>query len=226
LRIKFDSSAPLDKYFSIEKYEKTALRQGNENISEEKKVFSQMENLLMISEVCSVVSVKIRDIVNNRTYLKSLFWKVIYSFAISMIFFGGINYALYKISPSNFKVDFIPGYFDFFNYSFFTIFPNGTKILPVSKVAEITRMTGASIGFLLNLLILIFYFTVFNSKYEKNLNNLIEYLERYSNEAQEYFHQKYKNNPVAILDNLKKQSEKFGNLEKVVDMIFGNKSKG
>lgn len=224
LRIKFDSITPLNKYFPIENYEKN-IASGDKNVSDKERTFSQMENLLMISEFSSIISFKIKDILNNRTYLKSLFWKVVYSFAISIIFFGGINYALYKLSPSSFKVESIPVYFDFFNYSFFTIFPGGTRIIPVSKVAEIIRIIEAATGFLLSLLIITFYVNVTNSKYKDNLNNLIQYLEKYSKEAKEHFNQKYKTNPITIIEEIKKKSDKIQSLEKFVDMIFGKKNK-
>lgn len=225
-RIQLDSpNVNIDKIFPTEKIEKKERDIENDKISEEEKTFKKMEHTLMMSEFASELSLGVKNILTNRSYLKSLLWKAAFSLFISMIFFGGINYALYKLEPTSFKVESVPTYFNFFYYSFFTIFPDGTDITPLSETAKMVRMAGVSIGFLINLLLLIVYLTVVNDKYKENLNKLIKYANRYSEDAKRYFNKKYGQNPVEMLKKLKKPGSDLENMMFAIRSLFGKNKK-
>lgn len=184
-----------------------------------------MEYVLLLSEFSEVLGVKIKNILTSYTYLKSLFWRIIYSFSISIIFFSGINLALYKLNPANFVVKSVPNYFAFFYYSFFTIFSDGSDISPITTTAKVFRMAGFSVGVILNLIILTFYITTITSKYRNNLKSLIVYFETYSKESKEYFAKKFKNHPITIISEIKKKSTNIKNLVSFIDLVFGKKRK-
>jgi ABC-type multidrug transport system fused ATPase/permease subunit len=170
---------------------------------EGKTEFLEMEHLLLMSEFSHVFNAKIRDILNKRSYLKSFIWKAIYSFLISMVFFGGINYALYIMDSNNFEIEYSPGYFDFFYYSFFTIIPDGTDIEPITMVAKSIRMTGVIIGVFINLLVLAVYFSVSSDRYKENLEKVVRYTDIYSDEIKKHFKEKYGKDPSDGLKQLK-----------------------
>jgi|GEM_PF-3111390 len=223
-RMNFNADIDNGNPFSIEKIDQQIGKNtSNGIVTEQQKIFDEMEQVLMMCELSDVMGVKIKNILNNSTYLKSLFWKIIYSFFISVVFFTGINYALYKFDPSNFKVDSIPNFFNFFYYSFFTIFADGTDISPITVISKFLRIAGFSVGVILNLVILVFYVTTITDKFKQNLNGLITYFESYSKQAKEYFNEKYKNHPAAVIEKLKNNSNKIKNGLMVLDFIFGKK---
>lgn len=112
---------------------------------------AQMEYFLMISEFSNLFHRKIQDVLSTKSYLKGFLFKAIYSFFISIILFGGINYAIYKINPSNFQYTGEPKYFEFAYYSFFNIFSEGVDIDPITRLAKSVRMIGVSVGVIINL---------------------------------------------------------------------------
>lgn len=84
-------------------------------------------------------------------------------------------------------------------------------------------MGGVSIGILLNLLILTFYFLVFTDKYKENLSSMIEYFEKYSKEANAYVTLKSKS--LETIEKLKNESDKLKSIKKFSDVLFGKSSK-
>lgn len=207
-----------------EQEKKEESNQGEENIEKKKGVFNEMESLLMMNEFALAFNGKMKDILNNRTYLKSAILKVLFSFLISMLYFGGINYCIYLYDSSNFKVEFIPTFFDFFYYSFFTIIPDGTDIEPVSQFAKIIRMLGVLVGVIINLLILAVYLTVVSDKYKENLGKAILLSNVYSNEIKNHFKNKYGISPKEGIEKMKKIGSKIDtHISEMKNLFFSKK---
>jgi hypothetical protein len=195
----------------------------DKKLGNEEKTFKQIEHVLMISEVANTLSLEIKNILTNRTYFKAFFWKILFSLLISMIFFGGINYALYRFNPSNYNVDHNPSFFNFFYYSFFTIIPGATDISAASTVAKFVKMAGVSIGIIINLLILTFYITVANDKYKEKLSKLINYADQYSVDVKDFFKKKYGYDPSEYVEKVKKQGTNFKTMMDFLGMLFRKK---
>ena len=177
----------------------------NVSKSREKDIdIAQMEYFLLISEFSNVFNKKIVDILGSKSYLKGFLFKAFYSFFISIIIFGGINYAIFKIDSSNFGFSGVPKYFEFAYYGFFNIFSEGVDIEPLSRLAKVSRMVGVSVGVIINLLVLAVYFTVRTDKYKENLQYLNNWSIDYSTNVEEYFFEKYGKKPADGLAMLKK----------------------
>lgn len=189
------------------------------NQKEDKVGLLGMERLLMISEFSDAFNAKMRDILDRKSYLKSFIWKAIYSLIISMVFFGGINYGLYKMNPSHFKIEFEPTYFEFFYYSFFTIIPDGTDIEPITKSAKLVRMGGVIVGIFINLIVLAVYLAVNSERYRENLEKIIRYTDVYSNEVKEHFKEKYGKEPSEGLKNLKAAGKALKSIDHIRNLF-------
>lgn len=216
------SEEDFDEYLSDEKIEENVSSiKTRDDLEEEERVIKEMETFLLMTEFTRAFNLKIKEVVSNRTYMLSFLGKAVFSFLITMIYFGGINLALYKISSNNFKVDFIPEYFDFFYYSFFTVFPDGTDIEPVSKIAKIIRMVGVFIGVIINLLLLTVYLTISNEKYKENLEKLSTFSSEYSKKVDDYFKRKYGHDPAEGLKKIKKISSTVENAMGFLNKLSG-----
>lgn len=210
--------------FSIEKIEKqTQFQNDNKKFTEDEKVFNQTEQILMMCELSDAIGVEIKNILNNSTYLKSVIWRLLYSFFALNILLAGINFALFKYDASNFSIAYTPDFFNFCQYSFYMIFPGQSDILPMTNIAKFIQMLGGFSAYSLGILIVTFYFVTYTSKYKRNLDNLIEYFEIYSKDAKEYINNKHKSNPTDFIKNIKNQSSKIKDLVKALDFIFGKK---
>lgn len=193
---------------------------GENNISDEEEKVKKMERFLLIIELANIFDIKLKEILNNRTYMLSFLGKALFSFFISMVYLGAINFALFKFDPSLFIVGDNAKYFDFFYYSFFTVFPEGTDIEPVGMITKSVRMVGVTIGVVINLLLLTFYIAISNERYKENLGKLSIFAENYSKEISIYFVKKFGYNPSDGLEKLKT----FGsNIDNIIQLFRGEK---
>ncbi|MDD3939628.1 MAG: hypothetical protein PHF49_03185 [Patescibacteria group bacterium] len=203
----------VNKPTSTEKLDEIMSEGTDKEKTEEEKKFKEMERYLIFNEFADAFNIKLKEIINRRIYMFSFLGKALSSFFIAMIYFGAINFCLYKINPNFYNMNFTPKYFDFFYYSFFTIFPDGTDIEPLSRLAKITRMAGVSVGVIINLLLLTVYLTISNERFKENLSKLSLITDKYTKGIQTHFENKYGCNPT---DGLK-QVTKFGS--KIDDIL-------
>lgn len=177
--------------------------------NQNEKIVEEMEHFLMINEFASAFNGRVREIFNSRSYLKNFLWKALFSLFLAMVFFGAINFALYNYDSTQFKTDYIPNYFHFFYYSFFTIIPDGIDIVPLGTLAKIIRMLGVIVGVLINFLILAVYFSVSNDKYKENLEKIIGVTEQFSKNSSNLYHEKYGHSTVDGINKLKERGSKI-----------------
>lgn len=180
----------------------------------EKGRIEQFEVIVLINEFTKIFKLRIKEILTRRTYIMSFVWKYIYSCALAMVYFGAMNYGLFKYSPDQYIVTSNPNYFEFFYYSFFTIFPDTTSIVPVDVLSKILRMTGVFVGVFLNALLFIVFITSNGERFKESLTSLLHSIETYSGEIQSYFMAKHGMSYIAILSILKSagsQIERFIN---------------
>nr|WKN37460.1 hypothetical protein K4G66_01890 [Tunicatimonas sp. TK19036] len=205
LKMDFENDQP--KGFSAEEALKSIKEEANEKLNEDEKEAKEMEHFLMLSVFSNALGARMRYILNNKTYMISLLGKVVFSFTLSIICFGGINYALYSIDPSWFRVDFNPSYFDFIYYSFFTIFSEGVDIEPVVTLTKIVRMAGVGVSFLINFIILVVLFNNNNEKYQKSISHIMHFSQGYNSDLDNYFQDKYGYSPKEKLTTLDSKSK-------------------
>ncbi|HRD82119.1 MAG TPA: hypothetical protein PLL53_15275 [Saprospiraceae bacterium] len=177
--------------------------EDKDEVNSNSKVFKHMEAYLLTSAFAKAFNLKLKEVINNRTYMLSFLGKSIYSFILTMIYIGAINYAVYKINPTSFKIEYNATYFDFFYYSFFTIFPDGTDIEPIEKSTKSIRMIGVFIGVIINLLLLTVYLTISNEKFKENLEKLYIFTEDYSKAINQRFEEKFGHSPTQGLQIIK-----------------------
>jgi len=177
--------------FSRDEFDKNVEKAIEKKTRKIERKIASMEYFLMVGEFSRVLNKKLINVLNAQSYFKSFLFKCIYSFIFAMIIFGGINYCLYKIDHNNFIHTGSPEYFEFFYYSFFTIFPDGSDIEPLSRVAKTIRMSGVSVGVVVNLLLLTVLITVRSARYKKNLLHLSNWSQSHATEVAFYFEEKY-----------------------------------
>ena len=185
----------IDEAFTKENEKKT--------LDEHERAIKHMERYLMMAEFIKAINLRVKSIINSRTYMLSFFGKTLFSFLISVVYFSGINYAIYKIDSSAFKIGNTSSYFDFMYYSFFLIFPEGVDIEPVTMMSKIARMAGVFTSAILNLLLLAFYLTISNERLKENLSNLITLTDKYSQDIENHFERKYGHSPKEGIEKIK-----------------------
>lgn len=175
---------------------------SKDNESDEEKLIKEMELFLIINEFTKGLNLKLKEIINRRVYMLSFLGKTIYSFLISMLYFGAINFCIYNINNQQYLLDFVPRFFDFFYYSFFTIIPDGSDIDPITVLSKSIRMAGVLVGVIINLLLLTVYLTISTERFKENLERLLNFTDNYSKGINVHFEKKYGKNPTEALKKL------------------------
>jgi len=203
-RLELDTFESPKNQFTPESIDEAFTKEiEKKNLDEHELAIKHMERYLMMAEFIKAINLRVKSIINSRTYMLSFFGKTLFSFLISVVYFSGINYAIYKIDPSAFKIVNTSSYFYFIYYSFFLIFPEGVDIEPVTMISKIARMAGVFTSAILNLLLLAFYLTISNERLKENLNNLITLTDKYSQDIENHFERKYGHSPKEGIEKLK-----------------------
>lgn len=205
--LKVDLENEKNKGFSAEEALKSRRSDSETELNKEERTIKEMEHFLMLSVLFNSLGSRMKHVLNNKTYMISFLGKGIFSFILSIICFGGINYALYKINPHWYRIDFGPNFFDFIYYSFFTIFSEGVDIEPVTTLTKMVRMAGVFVGVIINLIILGILFNNNNERYQKTLSQIMTFSQTYNAELSKYFQTQYGYTPTEKLTSLDSKSQ-------------------
>lgn len=191
--------------------------------TDEEKLIKEMEFFLIINEFTKDLNLKLKEIINRRVYFLSFLGKTIYSLLLSMLYFGAINYCIFKMNNAHYSFNEIPNFFDFFYYSFFTIFPNGTDIIPITVLSKSIRMAGVMVGVIINLLLITVYLTISNERFKENLERLLNFTDNYSKGINGHFEKKYGNNPTEALKKLRGLGSEIEGVMKLIKTFMNIK---
>ncbi|MDW7692992.1 hypothetical protein R9C00_10320 [Flammeovirgaceae bacterium SG7u.111] len=184
----------------------------------------KLEDHILMHEFINIVNAKIKSILQQRTYAKSFLWKALFSFFYSILIVAIINFALYKFSTDNFKLETNPTFFNFFYYSVYSVFPNGTDIIAQSIYAKSLQIIGVFVGVVIQIIILAISFTISTEKYKESYSLISAYSEKYSNKHKEKILKKYGLDSIssAIL-SLETEGKDVKNQLRIFKKLFGIK---
>ena len=209
-RLNLDSIENASKdSFSPEKIEQNFAENAPQKISRQERLTKQVEHFLILNESLKALKIKLKYIQNNRIYMLSFINRTVMSIVFCAIYFSGINYGLYKFNPDNFDTTTKLYFIDFFEYSFYSIFPEGIGISPISDIARILRMLGTFTGVLLNVFLFIIYMTVSNERQKENLDRMLNYTTERSQRFETHFKEKYGKSPSEGIDWIKSRGSEI-----------------
>lgn len=117
--------------------------------------------------------------------------KIALTALITVILITLINVALFKIDSGNFTINAEGSLFDFFNYTIYSVIPDGTDITPKSLAAKTVRIFSTLAGvFILTILIAVF-FSVGSEKYKEDVIEVINFSDDRISQIQNYIIEKY-----------------------------------
>jgi hypothetical protein len=154
---------------------------ANMNDSQIQKWTNNLQSIIIFNRGCYFFSAKLQEYqksnLNIVFYLLNLFILLF----ITVLFFGAINFALYKVSPSSYIVTNLQTFFGFIYYSFNTIFLSSIReIIPANAQAHALKMIEIFFSFLL---ITIFTVLIFNIRSKKHTEELDEIITKFKAQA-------------------------------------------
>lgn len=222
---KFESSlteiveSPAGKNEIIKSFEE---RSTERKLSEEEKKRKQLERLILLNYGLDYIGQSLSGIKGKRAYIISWILKLILFVAISFIYLTFINYELFLIDNTNFKVLGTPSFFHFFYYTVKSITFNSIDIItPVSILAMCIEMFSY---FIIGIFVLILSVSVFfSSKMDylnANIKKATDLCIKQNQTLAEYIKDKYQTDIQTAMIEFGNIQKSLETLKKIIDRIF------
>jgi len=200
--ILFESFSNLSIKLTKSSFTKRLIEINEELRGKELNTFNQTQEILYANNLQLAVIAhrgmyfianKLSMYKKSRIYLYHISINIIFLFLFSAFIFSLINFALYKISSSNFAYSGTFGWFDFLYYSSFAMFSGGSENLsPVSILSKVIKMIMlVSAGIIILTIILNVSFLVKGEKYKEDIDELAETLKKNSEYFQNFISEEY-----------------------------------
>jgi hypothetical protein len=166
-----------------------------------KKWMGNLETTLMYNRVNLFFARRLREYQNSGLSIVGGVASILAMFFGTALTFAAVNYALYKIDPSNFTVLSLPGFFDFFYYSFNTLFFNSVdKIKAVTPLSQTISMFEYVFSLILVAILIALVFSIQWQRTSDELTNVIAIFEDEGARMEEFIQQQF--NMATIEDAL------------------------
>ncbi len=152
-----------------------------------------VQYLAMFNRICLFGAKKVKAYQESRFNIISSVFGILLLVCFTVFSFTFLNFGLFKINPDYFSFPVQPTFFNFFYYSFNTfLFNQVQEIVAKAPIAQIASMTESFFAlFLIAILVsLILSFRV--QRESDELNELITFLKKEGEKAEEYLKDKYK----------------------------------
>lgn len=131
---------PETSYSIIKSFEEN---KTDDKLNEEDKKLKRVERLIIANTLIEYLGANLNGFKGKRAFVISWIYQLIGFAIITVTYFTFINFELYIVDNSSFKITIDPTLFDFFYYTVKTfIFSNIESILPVSILARIIELVS------------------------------------------------------------------------------------
>ena len=142
----------------------------------EKMKKDNIEKIILIKSLFSVLSSRLKDFLSRRTYIVVFFIKTLLTFITAWFLLSMMNYISFKISNKSFDLQIVPKFFDFIYYTFHSMLHGNIKdILPSGIIAKCLDILAPIVSILITGTLITVFFTVKTEQYRDDLNEIIAY---------------------------------------------------
>ncbi|MDE2038275.1 MAG: hypothetical protein KGI69_03590 [Patescibacteria group bacterium] len=156
-------------------------------------LITNLQQSVLYNRACLFVSKKLQIYQNSKLNYLSYSISLILLIVATVLTFGVVNFALFKIDHSLFAFSQYPITFDFFYYSFSNLFhapPN--FISAISPLSQGSIIVETIFEFLLLGLLISLFFSVKNEKYSVELNEVVKGLSSEGDSMESFIKEEYK----------------------------------
>ena len=182
----------------------------------------QITRLVLVNHALNFVSNNLNSYKGKRAYLIAWIYELFIFLLISIIFFWFINYQIYMIDPTNFKLDGSPSKFEFFYYTLKTItFGDIPSIIPksiISKIIEIASFFVVGIFILIIAASIIFSFR--QDKMKENIELTTKICADQNRIIREYLKTEFKTDMQSAVSEFSTIKDSIEKLQRILKNIF------
>lgn len=157
----------------------------------EKTRITNIEKLIFLEALLGFAKAELRSFLSRRTYMKVFAAKIALTMVLVIFLITLINICLFKISPGSFLINSDSSFFEFLNYSIYSIMPDGTDIQAKSFLAKIVRLFSSFVGIFILVILITVFFSVGGDKYKEDINGVIDFSDKQANRIQSFMMEKY-----------------------------------
>jgi hypothetical protein len=140
---------------------------------------TQLQLAVLYNRACLFIAKKLQDYQSSKLNFLAYVFSLIALTIITILVFGGVNLALFKIEPAMFSRVDDPTVFAFIYYSFNNLFRTSANVIsPTLPLSQFVYMLEVFFEFLLGALLVSLFFSVSNDRYVKELNKVVGGLEQ------------------------------------------------
>ncbi|MFH1051373.1 MAG: hypothetical protein V1779_10655 [bacterium] len=216
-RLNFEKEK-LEKSFNEGKIIDTFLNSANnQNTPEESKRLNDLGILILLETLFAFVISKLKILVDRKLYLGFFTIKIISTLLITSIILSLLNLILSFIDNNAFILTSNANYFDYYYYSFHSMFFNSIEyIKPLSVFAKILNILAPILGIIITLILFTLFLSAKDDVYKDNINKVIKYGENQLIIIETRISENYKIDILDALDELKQMKSAF---YKIIDIF-------
>lgn len=157
-----------------------------------KRRISTLTDAVVYNRMCLFVARKLRDYQHSGVSVSLSVLAILFLAFLTVLSFSGINYALYKLDPTSFKITESASFFDFFYYSFNgLVFNHVAELTPATRASQSAWMLQLSFVIFLTFFLVTLAFSVLLQRRADELNSVIQSLETEGTEMEEFIRSRY-----------------------------------
>ncbi|MEP1151902.1 MAG: hypothetical protein ABJH08_09255 [Balneola sp.] len=187
-------------------------------LEKEKDIPDNVPILLVINRSLFFAAEKLKRFRESRVYIVFFILGLLFTFFLSSLIFGFINYGLYKIDPSAFIISGSENYFMFLYYSFNALIINSiSSIEPSSALSMTINMIQIIYGIILVVILIGILVSVNTQRYRDDIDQVIYAFDNQSSKVEKAMEIKFKMNIKQAIEELDRAKHSFIELLKYLD---------
>jgi hypothetical protein len=183
------------------------------NSAQLRKWTNSLQLTVIINKSCFFLSSRLQEYQKSNLNIIFYILNLFVLLFITIFFFGGMNYALYKIDQNSYIIKEGQSFFNFFYYSFNTIFFGSIpEITASSNLSHSLKMLEIIFSFLLITIFTVLIFNIKSKKHSDELGNIIDELTLQGQQIESRIQAQYKmsvNDAIIELERLKSELINF-----------------
>jgi hypothetical protein len=143
---------------------------------------NSLQNVVLFNRGCLFISKKLRNYQRSGVNVVSYVFGLLFLLIVTIVAFGLINYATFKIDPTLYQFTYShPSLFAFIYYSAGSVFYTANGLVPVESASQAIQLVEFLCGVLLVVILVTVIVALRNEKYSQELENVISSVEREGN---------------------------------------------
>lgn len=159
---------------TINGYEKFIEENKNDVKKVEDRKIQTIETLVFSHHFLRFITTRLNEFKDLRIYMAASSLKILSTFLVCVALITLMNLNIYHLDSKAFEINTAPTIFNFFYYSFHSIFFNSVEtMVPMNNLAKTVNMLAPFLSIVVTVFLITLYFSVKSERYKENIDKVI-----------------------------------------------------